>query len=385
MPGTPWSLNALLRVFDQRQINPLTNLPMNLQDIHPVLTPQMDRHASYVNGVRALKLRGWNGVSEERDDARAFEKYHSEEREPPKQRRLLNNRHGSALDAEDPRPSLTDISSGMSNIALPKPLWERFNVDREAHGLIHARHLLDRELCRLDFFMLKVRAETQTHQYVAAFLARRHSVWTQPHANMRPIWLALDDLHADFVVLYTQLVSPVPPTEGRTRIIAMMLAWAEQHADAFIADLYASEDELYDSEADQSAIVFGMAPFRLAYLLENATIEEREWFRVARDKWSMVERFATMEARRRRPPFKLALGLSALYKVVADFFEPVAGQALPFVHRGVAFESPLFILRDEDPHIHFPPYANPTDPYTSEDTLNRLQDALRALEPRPRT
>jgi hypothetical protein len=368
MPGTPWALRALLRSFDQRQINPLTNLPMDLHDIHPVLTPQMDSQA-YVNGLTELTLRGWNGVSEVSDDRQALETYRrEEEEEPPKQRRMLNNGDGRAVNAEDTLPSLTDLLARMRYVEAHKTLWGRFNAEREAHGIIAARHLIDRELCTDGFFASWTkRVGAQTYHYVAAFLIHRRSVWSYPHAGALPIWMALDDLYVDFMRLYAQLVSPEPPVEGRTRIIAMMLNWAEANA-IVMADLY-------DSEADQSAIVFGIAPFLLGYLLGNATIEKRKWFRVPHTLDQITGCFMDMEARRHRPLFKLALDLSNFIQVVPDFFKRV-GDEVPS----------QYVLREEDDaRITFPRYANPTDPYTNADTLYQMRETLYELEANKRT
>jgi hypothetical protein len=368
MPGTPWALRALLRSFDQRQINPLTNLPMDLHDIHPVLTPQMDSQA-YVNGLTELTLRGWNGVSEVSDDRQALEAYRrEEEEEPPKQRRMLNNGDGRAVNAEDTLPSLTDLLAHMRYVETCKTLWGYFNRVRETVGVGDARNFLDRGFCTEEFSNLKACADTRTQQYVAAFLMSRCFVWSHSHAGALPIWMTLDDLHADFMRLYAQMVSPIPPCEGRTRIIAMMLNWAGYCDSVIIADLY-------DSGADQSAIVIGMAPFLLGYLLGEAPIEHREWFRVPHSLMQIMDRIEEMEARTCRPHFKLALHLPHISQMASDFFK-VADDEMP---------SQYVLKEEDDARIAFPRYANPTDPYTNADTLNQLRETLYEIEANKRT
>jgi hypothetical protein len=344
----PWELASLMRWLDVNPINPLTRQPLDLQAIHPVLTPDVDP-AAYERALIALVQRGWEGIPEVEADIEALRAHRNQQGRKKKR-------------GAEPLPGVVDALRETE----ARCMWVQFRNTRRASGLAQARFALDLSLCLSAFASMRFRPSTRTHHLVSAFLTQRFWAWSMP-PNQVPIWMGLDRLYDDFMNVYASYFHAAPPIESKTRVLGLMLAWADRQP--------ALVDIAHWGPNEETLLVVGMAPHRLGYLLADASPEDRAWLREPhRFHDDIANRLRSMELRRfpRRADggLRLELSLEKLHEVVQASFALIDDDV-----------DDTYALQLDDAQLHWPQAARvPFDPYTSEQTLAALRDGLYAME-----
>ena len=340
----PWELKSLLQWFDHRHTDPLTNLPMDLQAIHPVLTPDIDRQA-YQDALVDLTQRGWEGVPEVEADVARLQAYYLAQGNKRKKR----TRGGGA-----PLAPFPDVV-GLMRATESQTLWVRFRTARRERGIDRARFALDRDLCDSDFVTMKFGKSTRTRHFVASFMRHRFLAWSMPRDGL-PIWMGLNRLYDDFIRLYMDLAE-YPPMESRIRIISLMLGWAER-----------KQLCIYHIGDDETGLVVGMEPYWLGYLWSNASPETRASLREPQRFDDIAHRLRDIDLYRAHDGgLRVELSLERFSDIVERSF--------------TTLDDGHYALQLADEAILFPLCARaPFDPYTNERTLNALRDGLYAIE-----
>jgi hypothetical protein len=347
----PWELSSLMQWRNVNPTNPLDRQPLDLQTIHPVLTPDVDPQV-YERALIALVQRGWQGIHEVEADIEALRAYEN------RSQRKSQKKRG----AEEPLPGVVAALRATE----ARCMWGRFKNTRRANGLDQARFELDLCLCDDAFTSLRFQCTTRTRHLVRAFLTQRFRAWSMGTSpNPVPIWMGLNRLYDDFMKLYAHYFHAAPPIESKTRVLGLMLAWADRQPE--LVDI-----AHWGPNNDETLLVIGMAPYRLAYLLADASDEDRAWLRAPHVfHFDIAHRLRDMELH--RFPHHADGGLLRL-ELSSEKLHAVVQQSFALI------EYDTYALQLEAP----PPWPQqarvPFDPYTSEQTLAALRDGLYAME-----
>ena len=289
--NAPYQLSSLLSHFERhKENNPLTRAPVEMNDLEAVLTPY--NHEAYGRTVAQLAAHGWSDSRYVASDVAAHEQY-------ARKARILYDmpHHGSKLT----RYVLNDLFPIENGT-----LWGHFcHVLREEGGAGAARLHLDLELCLQDFAELAMGCKLLS-EYVGAFLRQRFKAWAVCE-NTTPVWFAANQLCKDFLTVYERFGSSTPLKMGKGRIVSMILAHASAAPSVCIAN--------HPNEA--VSVVMHIDAHLLAYLLGDATEEERAFFRTPRSPLAIATRLFELEERRPlSEPFALELSKGRLRRWV---------------------------------------------------------------------
>lgn len=272
--NAPFELNSLLRFFDgqEQQRDPLTNEPVEVNDLEPVLT--RDNHAAYRNTLVRLAEKGWVDGRQLEADAADYE------------RRRRKDRNAMAHSGQ----ALTDFVLERLRPVEQATLWGRFCSRRRGNGGTDAARLaLDVELCAP---LMREHAESlpfcTARHHVATFLQQRLKAWSEC-VNHTPVWFSVNSLCNDFMALYSTVFPDAPLQIGRARIVSIMLKMATSLESCYIVN--------YPNDA--VAIVMHMwQRHLLTYLLGDAKEEEEAFFRAPHTDEEIVVRLFQMERKR---------------------------------------------------------------------------------------
>jgi hypothetical protein len=342
--NAPFELNSLLRFFDgqAQQRDPLTNEPVEVNDLEPVLT--RDNHAAYRNTLVKLAEKGWIDGRQLEADAAVYD------------RRRRKDRNAMAHNGQ----ALTDFVLERLGPVEQATLWGRFCSRRRGNGGTDAARLaLDVELCEP---LMREQAESlpfcTARHHVITFLKQRFEAWSEC-VNHTPIWFSVNSLCNDFMALYGTVFPNVPLQIGRARIVSIMIEKANFNRECHIVN--------YPNDA--IAIVMHMwQRHLLTYLLGDAKEEEEAFFHAPHTDEEIVLRLFQMERRRH------TAGLFVL--------ELTDIQLEDWVQHSGAFaqnEEGYFFLR---PGTVIPPISTipRTAPYETNATLTTLRRGLEKIE-----
>ena len=220
----PYDCDKLLQWYDQAGTDPLTRAPLDLRELHPVMTPTTSMR-EYTHAVRALSLRGWEAEvdADVRRRAPAWKRDHrGDVRDDPLQV-LGRSTLQLFAQSDDARQALYAIDlRHMSPARAPldavvrrflehrRRMWryaEGQPVYLESEGLAQALHAVYR--VTLEAIEGALRAHAPRHSYRAAVAdERRYWVLHSPNPCQWFRRIALPRAGPDFLTAFRALHTP---------------------------------------------------------------------------------------------------------------------------------------------------------------------------------
>jgi hypothetical protein len=351
----PFSVDALLRALDAREVNPLSNAPILLNEMQPVLTP--DNRAAYKRALVKLASYGWDDASQINADSEAYAQWTRKQRVETRVSKssFANEMHLAVRQAQ-----------GVN-------FWGRFEIKQQSEDTQAARRALDLDLCENAFRELDPYQGVE--EYVDFFLECRFEPWRivpQKTMPILPIWMSVNELCDDFLAL-TRIVFPKRVSPCRARIVSMLLNRAP-HQNLYIAQ----------HGSDALSIVSDMEPYLLIYLMDDMTEAQRALFCVPRtlediterlfslETEDITERLFSLETGRYGGRFTLELTCTQIEQCVMKYFD-LQAQTPP--HGGLYYLPRNYRPLPADT---IPMYAS----YEAEETKRILRRGLRAMAQR---
>jgi hypothetical protein len=339
----PFSVDALLRALDAREVNPLSNAPLSLNDMQPVLTP--DNRAAYKRALVKLASYGWDDASQINADAEAYAQWTRKQRAES-----LVSKSGFASEMHQAVRKAQGVN-----------FWGRFEIKQQSEDTQAARRALDLDLCESAFRELNPYQGVE--EYVDLFLECRFEPWRivpQKTMPVLPIWMSVNELCDDFLAL-TRIVFPKRTSPCKARIVSMLLNRAP-HQDLYIAQ----------HGSDALSIVSDMEPYLLMYLMDDMTEAQRAPFYEPRTLEDIAERLFSLETGRYGGRFTLELTYTQIEQCVMKYFDL---QAQPPPHGGLYYLPRNYLPL---PAEAIPMYAS----YEAAETKRILRRGLRAMAQR---